>query len=54
MMRGSYLTWSVMRGCEDSNEACEEVLAEVNGDGDGLQFFEDGSSYRAEDEGTFE
>lgn len=53
MMRGSYLTWSVIRGCEDSNEACEEILQEVNGDADGLLFFEDGSSYRAEDERKF-
>jgi hypothetical protein len=54
VMRGSYLTWSVINGCEDSNEVCEEVLAEVNGDGDGVQFFEDGSSYLTEDGRKYE
>jgi hypothetical protein len=54
VLRGSYLTWSVINGCEDSNEACEEILAEVNGDDDGVQFFEDGSSYLTEDGRKFE
>lgn len=47
---GAGQAWAVINECFEAPTDCDAVLAEVNGDGDGVKFFEDGSAYLVKDE----
>lgn len=47
---GAGQAWAVINECFEAPTDCDAILAEVNGDGDGVKFFEDGSAYLTKDE----
>lgn len=47
---GAGQAWAVINECYEAPSDCDAILAEVNGDGDGVKFFEDGSAYLTKDE----
>lgn len=46
---GAAEAWSVWTECGVGSAECDAALKEVNEDGDGVQYFEDGSAYKQED-----
>lgn len=46
---GAGQAWAVWTECGVGSAECDAILREVNGDDDGVSFFEDGSAYRTED-----
>ena len=50
VVQGAWQAWTVWNECFEAPSDCDAILAEVNGDGDGVKFFEDGSAYLTKDE----
>jgi hypothetical protein len=48
-IHGARQAWAVIDECYEAPTDCDAILAEVNGDGDGVRFFEDGSAYLVKD-----
>ena len=49
-IHGAGQAWAVINECYEAPSDCDKILAEVNGDGDGVKFFEDGSAYLEKNE----
>lgn len=50
VVHGAGQAWAVWSECFEAPTDCDAILAEVNGDGDGVKFFEDGSAYLEKNE----
>lgn len=50
VVHGAGQAWAVINECYEAPSDCDKILAEVNGDGDGVKFFEDGSAYLEKNE----